>query len=86
MQAPYRDGSETLRMKADALELQNAILQRRVRSLEAKLKRRSRKGFIEWLTGAMAVVIVLALAAALIGSCMSVAGAALMGVGGHVFQ
>jgi len=76
MQAPYRESSETLRMRADALEIENVILRSRIKRLENKGKQRDRRSLVKWLTHAMAVVFVIVFAAAVLSACVSVIGAA----------
>jgi hypothetical protein len=76
MQAPYRESSESLRMRADALEIENVILRSRIKRLENKGKQRDRRVLVRFLTQAMVVVFVILFAAAILSACVSVVGAA----------
>ena len=57
MEAPYRDGADSLRARADSLELENVVLRSRVRRLEAHRGKLERKDVINWLTASIVMVL-----------------------------
>ena len=80
MAGAYRDSTDTLRARADALQLENVMLKARLRRLEGQQGKLARKGVIAWLTGALLVVVLLGFAGVLLGSCLSVLGSAFGGI------
>ncbi len=81
MSGPYRESTDSLRARADALELQNVILQARIRRLEGRQFTLARKSATQWLTGALALVLVVALAGTVFATCVSVVVGSAAGFG-----
>ena len=80
MERAYRDNADSLRARADALELENVVLKARLRRVDAMQGRQARRNGTGWLTGALLVIVLLAFGGVAFGSCLSILGSALGGI------